>query len=96
MPGCRRQSRQQQRIARGTPGEPDTKLRVSFFRPFWADYWVIDLDPQYRGGRWRAGRRYLWVLSRTATLEAATLEQILARSRGQGYDLSKLRIARRP
>src|SRR6059058_4496599 len=23
------------------------KLKVSFFRPFWGDYWVIDLAPDY-------------------------------------------------
>ena len=25
----------------------DAKLEVSFFRPFWGDYWVIDLAPDY-------------------------------------------------
>ena len=47
-------------------GSNNARLRVSFFWPFFGDYWVIGLDPDYR---WAVvgepGRRWLWVLSRT-------------------------------
>ena len=73
------------------------KLRVSFFWPFYGNYWIIDLDPDYR---WAVvgepRRRYLWVLSREPTLDSSILEGILARARSQGYDLSKLLAARHP
>lgn len=67
------------------------KLRVSFFWPFAADYWVIDLDPDYR---WAVvgepGRRYLRVLSRTPTLPAPTYAAVVERIRALGYDPSRL------
>jgi apolipoprotein D and lipocalin family protein len=63
------------------------KLKVTFFWPFWADYWVIGLDPGYQ---WAVvgepGRTYLWILSRTATLPEATLDEILRLVADRGYD----------
>ena len=82
---------------RASPDEPNTKLRVTFFWPFSGNYWVIDLDHDYR---WAVvgepRRRYFWILSRDPTIDGSTLEGILARARAQGYDLSKLMIAGRP
>lgn len=47
----------------GEPGEG--KLKVSFFGPFWADYWVLERADDYS---WsivgEPGGRYLWVLTR--------------------------------
>jgi apolipoprotein D and lipocalin family protein len=63
------------------------KLKVTFFWPFWADYWVIGLDPDYQ---WAVvgepGRKYLWILSRTPTLPEATLDEILRLVADRGYD----------
>lgn len=73
-------------------GSGNAKLKVSFFWPFRADYWVIGLDPGYR---WAVvgnpERRYLWILSRTPRLPGPLLEEALAAARAQGYDLSQLR-----
>lgn len=67
------------------------KLKVSFFRPFWGDYWIIDLDADYR---WAVvghpSRKYLWILSRTRALDEALYQQILARLPAQGYDPARL------
>lgn len=64
---------------------------LSFLPAVWGDYWVLDLDPGYR---WaligEPGRRYLWVLSRTPTIDATTLDRILKTAERQGYDLSPL------
>jgi apolipoprotein D and lipocalin family protein len=69
----------------------NAKLVVRFFWPFTGDYWIIDLDPDYR---WAVvghpSREYLWVLSRTPQLDEATYDGILARLRAQGYDVTKL------
>jgi len=74
---------------------PNTKLKVTFFWPFYGDYWIIDLDPQYR---WAVvgepGRKYFWILSRTPQLDRAVYEQILDRARKQGYDLGPLQVTR--
>ncbi len=69
----------------------NAKLVVRFFWPFTGDYWIIDLDPDYR---WAVvghpSREYLWILSRTPTMDEPTYDGILSRLRAQGYDVSKL------
>jgi apolipoprotein D and lipocalin family protein len=69
----------------------NAKLVVRFFWPFTGDYWIIDLDPDYR---WAVvghpSREYLWILSRTPQMDAATYDGILARLRAQSYDTTKL------
>jgi len=74
-------------IAKVVEGSHGAKLRVSFFRPFYGDYWILDLDPDYR---WvligEPGRNYAWVLARQPTLEATTLEALLARAAKLGFD----------
>lgn len=70
----------------------NAKLEVSFFRPFWGDYWIIDLDSE--GYRYAVvghpGRDYLWILSREPQLDPAVYEGILARLEEQRYDTSRL------
>ena len=47
----------------------NAKLRVTFFWPFFGDYWILDLDPDYR--RVLVGspnRKYLWILARDPRL----------------------------
>jgi apolipoprotein D and lipocalin family protein len=69
----------------------NAKLEVSFFRPFWGDYWIVDLADDYSFAVvGHPGRDYLWILSRTATMPDATYEQILARLRTKGYETSRL------
>lgn len=74
-------------VARVVDGSGGAKLRVSFFRPFYGDYWILDLDPDYR---WalvgEPGRDYAWILARQPTLDAATLERLLARAATLGFD----------
>ncbi len=70
---------------------PNTKLKVTFFWPFSGNYWIIDLDPEYR---WAVvgepGRGYLWILSREPRLAPALYEQIVDRAKRQGFDTEKL------
>jgi apolipoprotein D and lipocalin family protein len=70
---------------------PNTKLKVTFFWPFSGNYWIIDLDPDYR---WAVvgepDRRYLWILSREPRMDGALYEQILERAKQQRYDLAPL------
>ena len=71
--------------------EPNSKLKVTFFWPFSGDYWIIDLDPEYRWAMvGEPKRQYLWVLSRTPQLPEGTLDRLIARAREQGYDVSRL------
>lgn len=67
------------------------ELRVSFFRPFYADYRIIDLAPDYS---WAivtgSSREYLWILARTPTLPDDTLQERLARLRSWGFAVDAL------
>ena len=69
----------------------NAKLEVSFFRPFWGPYWIIDLAPDYSYAViGHPGRDYLWILSRTPTMDEVTYQNILARLRVQRYETSRL------
>ena len=82
------------RARKAVQNGPNTKLKVRFapaflsFLPFvWGDYWIIDVAADYRYAVvGDPDRKYLWVLSRTKTLDEATLAGILERIRIQGYD----------
>ena len=69
----------------------NAKLEVSFFRPFWGDYWIIDLSDDYSYAVvGHPGRDYLWILSRTPTMAAATYESLITRLQARGYETSRL------
>lgn len=77
--------------ARVVDKQTNAKLEVSFVWPFWGDYWIIDLDPDYQ---WAVvghpNRSYLWILSRQETLNEEVLSGIKIRLQQQGYDLQEL------
>lgn len=68
-----------------------SKLRVSFFFPFYGDYYILDVPPDYSwsivGG---ASKDFLWILSRTPELPEDELSKILSKARSFGYDTSML------
>lgn len=76
----------------------NARLKVWFFWPFKGDYWIIDLDPDYQ---WAVvgvpSRKYLWILSRTPTLDEDVYQGIIDRLIDQKYDPSRLqRTPQRP
>jgi apolipoprotein D and lipocalin family protein len=82
-------------VARGTAyavaGGNNAKLRVSFFWPFYGDYWVIGLDPAYR---WAVvgspDRQFLWILSREPAMAAGDYAQAVGIAAAQGFDVARL------
>ncbi|HRX84109.1 MAG TPA: lipocalin family protein [Phycisphaerae bacterium] len=70
----------------------NAKLTVSFpFIPFPGDYWIIQLGDDYEYAVVGEPRRStLFILSRTPTLDADTLDGILTRLTEQGYDPERL------
>jgi lipocalin len=82
------------KVTKGKARTTDTpgKLKVTFFI-FPAQYNVLEVAPDYSyavvGG---SNDSYLWVLSRTPQMDAATLEEIYGRLEKRGYDLSDLII----
>src|SRR4051794_36940137 len=84
-----------EKVAEGRARQPDprdsARLEVSFFRPFWGDYWVIDLAPDYRFAVvGHPGRDYLWILSRAPVIDAETYAGIVQRLEAQGYEVGRL------
>lgn len=69
----------------------NARLEVSFFGPFWGEYWVVDLDEDYQYAVvGHPGRDYLWVLSRSPTMEESVYQGILARLEAQQYPTDRL------
>ena len=67
------------------------KLEVSFFGPFWGDYWVIDLGEEYDYAVVSSpSRDSLWILSRTPTMEPSLYDSIIGRLRADGFTLEDL------
>jgi apolipoprotein D and lipocalin family protein len=90
-----------EKVARGRARVVDkqsqAKLEVSFFRPFWGDYWIIDLGRDY--GYAVVGhpsRDYLWILSRAPVMDAQVYDGILARLTAQGYETNRLNRTLQP
>ena len=58
--------------------DTNSKLKVSFFKPFYGDYWIIDLDKNYNYALVGSpNREYLWILSRTKTINTEIKNRIL-------------------
>ena len=92
---CREAESRQLRDIEGTARVVDrttnAKLKVSFFWPFEGDYWIIDLAEDYSYAVVsEPGRRFLWILSRTPTMDDATYEDILAFVAERGLDPDRL------
>jgi apolipoprotein D and lipocalin family protein len=67
------------------------KLRMTFFWPFFADYWIIDLDKDYRYAVvGEPDRKYLWIISRTPRLDMGMYQELLKHITEHGYDISKV------
>jgi apolipoprotein D and lipocalin family protein len=83
--------------ARVADSTTNAKLKVTFFPPFEANYWIIALGSNY--GYAVVGdpsRKFLWVLSRTPTLDDATYQEILSQLPGLGFDPEKLVLTLQP
>lgn len=77
--------------ARVVENSQNAKLKVSFFWPFSADYWVIGLDPEYRWALVGNPKRdYLWVLARSKNLSLDDFNAAKAIAQAQGFDVQKL------
>jgi apolipoprotein D and lipocalin family protein len=78
-------------LARTTDPAASAKLKVTFFRPFWGDYWVIDLGRDYEYAVvGHPSRDYLWILSRSPAMPDDVYAGILSRLEAQGYETERL------
>jgi apolipoprotein D and lipocalin family protein len=67
------------------------KLKVQFFWPFSGDYWIMDLDKEYRyvlvGD---PSHKYLWILAREKTMDETTYTMLLKKAIDNGYDINPI------
>ena len=74
-----------------SPTEYPGRLKVSFFLWFYSDYYIMELDKDYRYALiGSSSDKYLWILSRTPQMEETELNKLLKNIMLRGYDLSKL------
>ena len=84
--------------ARVVDKDTNAKLEVSFFGPFWGDYWIVQLGDAYEYAVvGNPSRDYLWILSRTPTMDEAKYESILEKLKTeQQYPLERLQRTLQP
>ena len=69
----------------------NSRLKVSFFRPFRGDYWIVELGRDYEYAVVGApNRRYLWILARQPVMDESVYNGILERLRIQGFAVEQL------
>ena len=78
-------------VGKGKKTDTPGILRVSFFGPFYADYRVMLIDKDYSHALVGSGSAdYLWILSRTSSLDGDAKVAILDEIHRRGYDAKKL------
>jgi len=66
-------------------------LKVKFFWPFYGNYNVVYLDDNYQYAVVDGGsKEYLWILSRTKSLDDKTLKILLEKIKQNGFDPNTL------
>ena len=83
------------KTAKGKAYIPDknepAKLRVTFFWPFYGDYWVLALDSEYQYALVGVpDRKYLWVLSRTVDMDDTIYQELLSVAKKNGFAVDKM------
>jgi apolipoprotein D and lipocalin family protein len=85
-------------VAKVIEGSHNSKLKVSFFRPFYGNYWVLALGERDTAYDWvlvgEPKREFAWILSRKPTLDAASLDVALNRAQALGYTRSQFVLSK--
>lgn len=69
----------------------NAKLKVQFFWPFKAKYWIIDLADDYSYAVVsHPNRKYLWILSRTSKMDKEIYEKLISSLKEKKFDINKL------
>ena len=74
-----------------TKDETIGALKVSFFRPFYGHYNVVELADDYSYAMVLGGsKKYFWILSRTNTIDKKVMEKLLYKAKKLGVDTKSL------
>jgi apolipoprotein D and lipocalin family protein len=67
------------------------KLKVTFFWPFYGDYWIINLGKNYEYSVvGTPNRKYLWILSRAKRMDEGLYSQLIEFVKSKGFDVDRL------
>ena len=82
-------------IAKVVPNSGNARLRVSFFWPFYGDYYVLALDPNYQWALVGApDRAYLWLLARTPQLPEPVITALVQKAQSLGFNTEALQFTK--
>ena len=77
--------------ARFVNSKNEARLKVSFFKPFWAGYNVIALEDDYKHALVVGNNlKYLWILSREKKIPENVKNKFLDKAKEIGYNTSQL------
>jgi apolipoprotein D and lipocalin family protein len=69
----------------------NAKLKVTFFWPFYGDYWILKLGDNYDYSIvGTPNRKYLWILSRTPQMDDKLYSKLIEYAKSNGFDVNKL------
>jgi len=69
----------------------NAKLKVTFFWPFYGDYWIIKLGNDYDYSVvGTPNLKYLWILSRTPQIDDELYSQLIEYAKSKGFEVNKL------
>ena len=75
----------------------NAKLKVTFFWPFYGNYWIIKLGDNYDYSVvGTPDRKYLWILSRTPQMDNKLLSELVEFVKSKGFSPENLIINNRP
>ncbi len=83
------------KVAKGTAKVVDestgAKLKVTFFWPFYGDYWIINLGNNYDYAVvGTPNRKYLWILSRTLQMDDKLFSQLIDFVKSKDFDVQSI------
>lgn len=85
------------RVAGENPAQLEVRFApaaLTWLPAVWGDYWILDVGAGPRYDYALVGepsRKYLWILSRTRTMDDDTYARLLQRAAKEGYDVTRVR-----
>ena len=71
----------------------NAKLKVTFFWPFYGNYWIVSLGDDYEYALVSEPKRqYLWVLSRKPTMDKRKYSKLVESLAKRNFDIVLLKV----
>ncbi len=90
---CRKDGKLKQAKGKAKVVDQNTgaKLKVTFFWPFYGDYWITELGKNYEYSVvGTPSHKYLWILSRTPHINGKLFSKLIESAKSKGFDVDSL------